>query len=304
MYKVPSPFNIRTIRSYLKEFESIFKSVGKRIPNAVLVANNPQFDITGALIFYKTIEYIIKKNCLFKPRLKGHDSCIDQMNKFGFGELLRPYFNQRAYNLFSLKYHEYNGVFVAPFVLKDEECTQEVHRYAPNIEAFYSDPTITYSIFQCKAELQSNFAEHAMDDTDTILVASGNKQSFEIVCADTGVGIVSSLRPSLNADRFIPSEDVLEMATKEGVTSKKNTSHMGYGLWLVCQLVEAQRGELHIYSEGFYFMSIEGKVKKGRCGYWKGTIIYISLPLQNLEGIKSVKEHFAQKYDDIKLSVV
>lgn len=304
MYQIPSPFTIRTVRNFLKEFEAIFKQEGSKIPNVLLVANNPEFDLLGALVFYKTIEFIIKKNCLYKPSLKGYKDCIYEMHKFGFGGLISPYFDSNSSVLFTPKYQEYDGVFIAPFVLKDAMCNQEEHQYAPNIAKFYNNSTITYAIFQCLAEIRSNFAEHAMDDTDTVMVASGNKKFFKIVCADTGVGVISSLSPSLNADRPLLPEDILMLATHEGITSKKNTNHMGYGLWLVNKFVESQKGELHIYSEGAFYMNRSGKIKKGKCGFWQGTIIYVSLPLQNLKGFKSIMDEMATKYDDIKINQV
>ena len=56
---------------------------------------------------------------------------------------------------------------------------------------------------------------------------------------------------------------------------------MGYGLWIINQIITLIRGKLQIYSEGFYYSNEYGKVKSGSCGYWKGTIIYLFLPLKN-----------------------
>lgn len=303
MYRVPSPFTIRTLRNFLEEYANVFQMVGRRMPDTLLVAEDAKFDLVGALVFYKVVEFIIKKNCMLKPRLKGYNGCIGQMNKFGFGNLVSPYFDSRSSGLFTPKYQEFDGVFVAPFILNGDYGREE-HQYVPNIARFYNNSTITYAISQCMAEISSNFTEHAMDDTDTVLAASGTRNEFKVVCADTGIGIISSLEPSLQPARPLAREDVLMMAVEKGVTSKKNTNHMGFGLWLVNEFVKSQKGELHIYSEGAYYIHSKGKIKKGNCGYWKGTIIYVSLPLQKLDGIQTVLNSLASMYDDIKINQI
>lgn len=37
------------------------------------------------------------------------------------------------------------------------------------------------------------------------------------------------------------------------------TNHMGYGLWILDEIVTATQGKLHIYSEGAYIFNNHGK---------------------------------------------
>jgi signal transduction histidine kinase len=129
------------------------------------------------------------------------------------------------------------------------------------------------------SEILLNFWEHAIEDTESIIVAHGNSQNIEIACADTGNGIISTLGGSMISENFRPEQILLE-SLKRGVTSKKMTNHMGYGLWILDQITTMVKGRLHIYSQGAYYYNEYGSKKSGRCGYWQGTIVYISLPLQ------------------------
>lgn len=144
------------------------------------------------------------------------------------------------------------------------------------------------------------------DETDTILVATGDTNKFEVVCADTGIGMVTSLAPVLknSPSLRIRNYDVLEMATMQGITSKKGTDHMGFGFWLISEFVRIAKGEIHIYSEGAYYVNQCGKIKKGTCGFWQGTIIYVSLPLNKANEIKIWQDGLAEQYQDIKINCV
>lgn len=88
---------------------------------------------------------------------------------------------------------------------------------------------------------------------------------------------------------------------QQGVTSKKNTNHMGFGLWLVNELVTQMRGELYIYSERAYYINRQGTIRKGECYYWRGTITYVRLPLSNSEAIDAIYEKFKKRYNRIKI---
>lgn len=90
----------------------------------------------------------------------------------------------------------------------------------------------------------------------------------------------------------------------KGITSKKGTDHMGFGLWLISEFVRIAKGEIHIYSEGAYYVNQCGKIKKGTCGFWQGTIIYVSLPLNKANEIKIWQDGIAEEYQDIKINCV
>ena len=56
----------------------------------------------------------------------------------------------------------------------------------------------------------------------------------------------------------------------------------------VNELVTMNKGRLHLYSEGAYLHNDYGKIKTDLCAYWKGTIIYINLPLNNPKTLKNI----------------
>ena len=77
---------------------------------------------------------------------------------------------------------------------------------------------------------------------------------------------------------------------------------MGYGLWILNELVSLVRGRLHIYSEGAYVFNNYGKIKKGTCAFWKGTVIYVSLPLSSPKTLADIQELVLDKQlNDIKI---
>ena len=137
----------------------------------------------------------------------------------------------------------------------------------------------------------SNFHEHSNDKTNAILVASGNESNFKIACADTGVGIITSLRPALGREYERKEKfEILQKSLEKEVTSKHNTNHTGCGLWLIDSFVTGLKGELQIYSEGAYYINHQGKVRRGVCPYWKGTIIYVNLPFNSKKALSKMRE--------------
>lgn len=147
-------------------------------------------------------------------------------------------------------------------------------------------------------EISSNFQEHAEIDTRSVIVAKGNKNHFEIACADNGIGIVSSLKGMYGKIYNKPDYIFLAESIKKGVSSKLSESHMGCGLWLVNQYVTNSKGYFCIYSENAYLINKKGKIKCGNSPYWKGTIVYLDIPLGNptvfadvLQSVKLKKQY-------------
>ena len=50
------------------------------------------------------------------------------------------------------------------------------------------------------------------------------------------------------------------------------------------------KGELHIYSEGAYYINHQGKIKRGECSYWKVTIIYVNLPFNSKKALVEMRK--------------
>ena len=66
--------------------------------------------------------------------------------------------------------------------------------YLSKIQEFYGNTYQAHTIAFCIAELFSNFWSHATQDSGTVMVAKGNKSFIEICFADTGEGIINSLK--------------------------------------------------------------------------------------------------------------
>lgn len=157
-------------------------------------------------------------------------------------------------------------------------------------------------VFQCLSEVVINFWEHAIDDTKSILVAEGSKDYVKIACADTGKGIISTLGPTL--EKGYSKVDILLKSLEKEVTSKQNTDHMGCGLWIIDELVAKAKGKLYIYSEGVYYKREFGDRMASVCSYWKGTIIYIFLPLSSPATIADLEEHAIDEFVEIKINTL
>jgi hypothetical protein len=110
----------------------------------------------------------------------------------------------------------------------------------------------------------------------SIIVVHGNKSKIQISCADTGNGIVETLRSSFGSSS---DEYILQKSTQKGITSKPNTNHMGYGLWYINEIVTKTKGKLEMFSQKGYYKNSAGKVQSVGSCFWKGSIINIELPL-------------------------
>ena len=92
---------------------------------------------------------------------------------------------------------------------------------------------------------------------------------------------------------------MLQKSVEKEVTSKHNTDHTGCGLWLIDSFVTGLKGDLHIYSEGAYYINHQGKVKRGTCSFWKGTIIYVNLPFANNKAMDRMRELMKMSLEEI-----
>jgi hypothetical protein len=63
---------------------------------------------------------------------------------------------------------------------------------------------------------------------------------------------------------------------------------MGWGLWLVSELCRINKGELDLFSEGRYLQIRDGKTLTKDCGYWRGTIIRLQMPLGDPKTVSSI----------------
>lgn len=245
-----------------------------------------EVSIINLLVFCKVVEFTYENNLFYMPTMQMNDVIEERLNFFGFSPLLEAYVKETDEEkaLKKLSVRQVGGFLIAPQPLmrSDFSFRSKLNAvYLPGIQKYYSSVNNAISIiFTCLSELSLNFWAHATGDSHSILMAYGSKNKIEIGCADNGAGIVSTLKESLGSEyQDLDNVTILSKSIERGVTSKKGTNHMGYGLWLVSEIVKRMGGILGLYSEGAYLNVRGEKITKGACGYWKGSIVYLSLPL-------------------------
>jgi len=310
--KLPRNFvNYNCIPEFLSEMEIMFKLKGKLKPDVVFDCTKiRKLSSLGALLLYKSMDYSIHNNCFTNPEINGNELFLESAwNHYGFSKYLKGYVkptNSSDFNGY-LKFELTDKFVIAPQPLSRKEHNQVNKilqtKFTPILNEFYSnEEEAVRMIFGCVSEIIGNFWEHANDDTRSLLVAEGNRKYIEITCADNGKGIISTMRNSGKYKSSSSSEYLLRKALTKGVTSKPFSSHMGYGLWIIDQIVSLTKGKFFVYSEGVYYGNNAGKELMKKCGFWKGTIIYLFLPIDNPVLVSQVVEKELLRKNDILLN--
>lgn len=313
-YLMPNNLSVCSAKQFLDEVEPIFRLNNAKVEGVELdTSKTEKADIFGQLLLYKFIEYTIHKGCFSRPvtNLKANLRLKSLLDRTGFLPFVNEFMNKKNNQLkndlpedYQLDWKEDDKYYIAPIVLskttdysaKEELIRQKIREY------YNSDHTIVGTIMSCISEVASNFLEHAEESTNSVLVASGNDKTFELACADTGRGVLTSLAPVVK--RRMQPHEILRMALNKGVTSKPGTNHLGAGLWLISQYVSFSNGEMCIYSEGASCHQKKNVFKMGQCGKWKGTIIYVRLSFHNKEAIAEGKARLSKQFSQITLSLV
>lgn len=293
--QAPKRLTKNSILDFIKKLEHTFNWKNRLVPDVhINLSNINEVDILGLLIIYKYIDYTYVSYCFKKPNLVVDKYIEETWETFAFTDLMNAYISNKIESdkpFKKLKITFDERFIIAPqALLRNSDFTKQnlQNEFIPKIESYYSkNSKKTDLIFCCFSEILLNFWEHAVDDTKSIIIADGNNYKIEIACADTGSGIFSNLRSIL--DKKIKDSEILLNSVKKGVTSKPNTHHMGYGLWLVNELVKLNNGKFHLYSQGYYFFNNFGKISFGKCAYWPGSIIYVNLDLKNAKSIADLE---------------
>lgn len=292
IYKTPANFCVQNAKFFLKDIEDVFGLNGSRTRNVFFeVMQTKKVDLLGLLLIYKFLNYTVKKKCFANPQtdLKNNKKISDELRRLGFKKLVDENFTIKDPDDTKTEFSELDGFFLAPIVLDRDPKSCKNNIVEAKIRNYYNDTRISQGLLQCIGEISSNFQEHAVADTKSVLVARGNKSQIEIACADNGFGIISTLMPALNHSYKKQNRyDVLKKSIEENITSKAKDGHMGCGLWLVNQFVTASNGTMTIFSEDGYLTNIRGMIKCGQSSFWQGTIIYVKMPLSNKEAFVHV----------------
>lgn len=281
----PKHFRANSIINFITDCQDIYHLANKNEKGFLLdLGKVKECTMIGVLLVYKIIEFSIKNNCFNGPMYLMDVPFREAMEKYGFTKLILTYLADKDVaekEFANLKISVSDNFIIAPqALLRNDKYSSELlnKKYLPKIEQYYSfNSKAVTMIFLCFSEILLNFWEHAVDDTQSIIVANGNKSNIEIACVDNGKGILTTLK--LAGKEQKDNLNTLISAVKKGVTSKDLSNHMGYGLWIIDQIADRTNGRFHLYSEGYYYFREFGKVKSGKCGHWQGTIVYLSIPL-------------------------
>lgn len=285
--------------SLIGKLNCFFQYRQKRIPYFNLsFENTKKVDLLGILLIYKFLEYSVTENCFMNPGVYLPDFIKKKMKFYGFHDLVSDLMsgNDTRKEFERLKIDVKKDFFIAPIaLLKGVEYSSEIlnQKYFPQISNYYNDESKSLMIFQMFTELYSNFISHAEDETKSIMVAHGDNTSIEIACADTGIGIVPSLK------HIFPKQsdsDILIRAISKGVTSKPKSNHMGYGLWYIDEVVKRTGGRLDIITGNTYYKRLGNKTWISTASKWQGTVIYLNVPLEKPVLISDLEKLNPYKY--------
>ncbi|MDM1368857.1 hypothetical protein [Myroides marinus] len=304
---------VNSVDSILEITKFAFESKESRLVGCSIDFKAVQkFDILGALLLFKFFEYSIVHNCFLLPSTRFSDYVRKKIVEYGFNDLIDAYIlnSSRKDPIQNMSVKLTNKFFIAPQpLIRETDFTNNYlkENVLPTLHKYYdSDYKIISMISTCFSEISLNFWEHAIEDTQSIMVASGNDKMVEIACADTGNGIISTLR---ECDKYndLDDIDVFNSCVKRDVTSKENTNHMGFGLWLINEIVSETKGKLLICSEGYKFLNEKNEIKVSKTSFWKGTIIYLCLPLKSaktLTDISVFNEYVKNQQSQISVNYV
>ena len=282
---VPKNISKNYINSYIGKLNFFFDIKNQKKENYYIVYEKvEEVDLLGVLLTYKFLEFSIKNFCFKDPNLTLNDTMNKQIKRFGFDSLILDLINgneaRKEYE--KLKVEIKDDFLIAPIALirSDNNNKDTIkNKYLPVIQRYFQDDRTCTMILQVFSEILHNFWSHAVHDTLSIIVVHGNKSKIQIVCADTGEGIVETLRDSFGSRRS--DEYILQKSTEKGRTSKPNTNHMGYGLWYLNEIISKTNGKFEMYSQKGYYKNSAGKISSYASCFWKGTIINAELPLVN-----------------------
>ncbi len=283
----PKNFRPNAIISFINDCQDIYRLVNKKEEGFLLDLGKVQeTTMIGVLLIYKIIEFSSKNKCFKAPQCWPSDSFKEAMEKYGFTKLISNYFENKdavEKEFANLKISVSDNFIIAPQALlkNDKYSSEELNsKYLPQIEKYYiTNEKVVKMIFLCFSEILLNFWEHAVDETQSIIVAHGSKTKVEIACVDNGKGILTTLK--LAGKERKDNVSTLMSAVEKGITSKELSNHMGYGLWIIDQIAKKAEGRFHLYSEGCYYIRERGKIRAGKCGHWQGSIVYLSIPVNN-----------------------
>jgi anti-sigma regulatory factor (Ser/Thr protein kinase) len=149
------------------------------------------------------------------------------------------------------------------------------------------------SIKACLVEIFNNIDDHAGSDVEVGCFFAQhypNKDRVQVAVSDFGKGIPSNVRKVEQTQ--LGDGQAIMRATENGFTSKSQPANRGAGLnTLLCEVIDNNGGELHIYSDRGAVSCIGDRSQGARrtpketTGVYPGTLISISFRTDTIENI-------------------
>jgi len=287
-------YSENNISQLISKLNFVFEQEQKRIKGFELNVNITvdDFNAITAIVIYKFISFAIENNCFDGPRANKY--ILDLFAKFHLENLVEAYLENKdeIEKLYSrIKPVIKTDFFIAPHVISRvvvKNADELETKYYETIKNYYenSHDGVVDCIKTCMVEIASNFFYHTTD-TKSILMAEGTQNKVEIISVDTSLGIISTMR-----EKYFDKNDteIIKKAFQRRVSSKLDQGHCGTGLWLVNEIVTKLKGKLILHTEGYIYRNIQGNITTFASSKWKGTILYIKLPIsENIDrDIKSI----------------
>lgn len=288
---VPEYFAAKHVDEFLGVIEEVFKRKKIELPFYFSFKKTKRISLLGMIIAYKFMSYTYKNAVFNVPMLDLPRVLLNEFYKCGLIPFMLANMqrNSTLHSFVHLQPHETELFFLYPEKLFRSEIDNAENvkgQYISKIGVYYDrygNRQASLPISHCVGELIMNFWAHATEESETIVAAKGSRDKFTLVLADNGEGIITNL------SRLIKGKDkirTLRLCIEKNVSSKKNKSfHMGYGLFYVSELAKINNGSLHIWSEGAHLAVTNKNTRCTSCGYWKGTIVELTLGLSSPKSI-------------------
>ena len=307
---LPKQLTINSVHEILRVANIIFKCEERKLPmHALDLTKITKVNVLGMLLIYKIIEYSYEKKCFFQPAIFYESFIEKKWTEYQFTPLINSYIKNTdsspVFKDFKVQLSD-NFILAPQPLLRDNDFTDKYlkNKFLPKITEYYQGQDKVISmIFTCFSEILLNFWEHAVEDSKSIMIADGNKSYIQIACADTGNGIISTLRMNKKYQGLSKEKLILE-SIKKNTTSKEKSYHMGYGLWLIDQIVTEVGGRFHLFSEGVHYSNEYGNVRVDSTEYWKGTIVYLALPISKAKSLSDIQLFKTKEMEEIKIDFV
>jgi len=149
----------------------------------------------------------------------------------------------------------------------------------------------------CLEEIFNNINDHSKEKIGCVFAQHyPNKQIVKVAISDFGVGIphnVRTIRPSLS------DAEAIEIATKQGFTTKSTPKNRGAGLdTLIYNVVNNNHGNVYIHSNyGILNCTYDGFsgpciIPEDQSGFYPGTLIDLEFRTDTIEDIQDGEEEF------------